>query len=354
MSIIQNYARDRALVMTRGCRADDPEIAALQVAALDDEGAFGVYADWCLEHVRPAWQDNPYYTPEWWRRAAAHDSEAVSLFDEGAEYRLCNACADILRERSGERPVIVDPPEGWDAVPDRDVVVESWRGRVCELSHPVERIMSDVWATVSYAHVLTLDGEIRRVNYANSEFGGGRAEVDAAPEVLDAYRAAKERIQAEREEQARRDREERAREEREREAATPRRGKLVRVVRGRKVPIGTEGRVGWYGESRYGWRVGIDTDDGERVWTSANNVEVVAQAAPEETADEPADVPELRRGMRVVVVRGRKAQGAAGTIGWYGRSRYGGMRVGIDTDDGERVWTDARNVEIAEEETCVA
>ena len=43
----------------------------------------------------------------------------------------------------------------------------------------------------------------------------------------------------------------------------------------RSASLGTTGTVGWYGETRYGIRVGIDTDKGERVWTDANNVEVV-------------------------------------------------------------------------------
>lgn len=57
----------------------------------------------------------------------------------------------------------------------------------------------------------------------------------------------------------------------------------VRVVKGRKVPHGTEGVVVWlkrvhYGQGYWnGWdtRIGIETNDGERVFTSLNNVELV-------------------------------------------------------------------------------
>lgn len=58
------------------------------------------------------------------------------------------------------------------------------------------------------------------------------------------------------------------------EAATPSRGKTVKVVRGRKVAKGTVGRVFWYGEGQWGWSVGLELNDGTRVFTAARNVEV--------------------------------------------------------------------------------
>lgn len=64
----------------------------------------------------------------------------------------------------------------------------------------------------------------------------------------------------------------------EREAKTPRKGRLVRVVRGRKVPKGTEGRVFWYDMNQWGWSCGIELQNGERVFTSASNVEAFASA----------------------------------------------------------------------------
>jgi len=228
--------------------------AELAVRALDDEQAFDVFCDWYVTHARPDWSGNEYFRKEWVR--------------EQLEDYLCR---DLVAKRSGECPRIVDTVDGGL----RCYTVESWIGRVCRLSQKNERIMSDVWATCFYAHVLTADGKVRIVGYGNDEFGGGRATVDADETVMAAY------LEAERQaEQERRRAEEiaveAARREREREeAAAPRRGRTVRVVRGRKVPLGTTGTVGWYGETRYGIRVGIDTDKGERVWTDANNVEVV-------------------------------------------------------------------------------
>ena len=72
------------------------------------------------------------------------------------------------------------------------------------------------------------------------------------------------------------------------EAATPRVGKTVRVIKGRKIPIGTVAEVTWYGAGKvYGYgsrdcppmRVGI-LAGGQRVYTDASNVEVIAQATP--------------------------------------------------------------------------
>lgn len=99
------------------------------------------------------------------------------------------------------------------------------------------------------------------------------ATVDATPEVLAAYAAWCQRVDAER----------RAAEA-AREAATPRFGKTVRVVKGRKVPVGTVAEVFWTGRngfnrSRWGRneieRIGLRLPDGSKVFTDASNVEVV-------------------------------------------------------------------------------
>jgi hypothetical protein len=109
--------------------------------------------------------------------------------------------------------------------------------------------------------------------YANS------ATVDATPAVQEAYAEyRRERAEAQREAQA------------AAEAATPRVGTTVRVVRGRKIPVGTVAEVTWFGEGKvygYGARYGLEPPmrvglmiDGERVYTAASNVEVIAPATP--------------------------------------------------------------------------
>lgn len=58
-------------------------------------------------------------------------------------------------------------------------------------------------------------------------------------------------------------------------------GAEVKVVRGRKIPIGTVGRVFWTGPNRFDRgltkNVGIELEDGSRVFTSELNVERTPQ-----------------------------------------------------------------------------
>lgn len=67
----------------------------------------------------------------------------------------------------------------------------------------------------------------------------------------------------------------------------PERGARVRVVKGRKIPKGTEGTVFWHGADKYRKRyaffggdseyerVGFETDDGEKFFTAASNLDVL-------------------------------------------------------------------------------
>ena len=62
-------------------------------------------------------------------------------------------------------------------------------------------------------------------------------------------------------------------------------GAQVRVERGRKVPLGTEGKVFWTGPDRYRpreMRIGLVTEDGERHFTAARNVERIDAEEPTE------------------------------------------------------------------------
>lgn len=99
----------------------------------------------------------------------------------------------------------------------------------------------------------------------------------------------------------------------------------------------------------YGTTMGV-TDDAVVDATP----EVVAQAAAyrermEAAARRRSIVREARllaRGKDVRVVRGRKVPiGTEGRIFWYGSTQYG-MRVGIETATGERMFTAATNVEV--------
>jgi hypothetical protein len=159
-------------------------------------------------------------------------------------------------------------------------------GAVVRTFSRCERIMSDVYADVSYAECWDAEkGKLVEWPYANSEFGYHTnhlsVEVDATPETLAAvaaYKAEKER-QAEEARQAAREAARLA------ELATPRKGKVVVVARGRKVAKGTTGTVIWYGPGKsfgYGpapMRVGVKDAAGTVHWLDAKNVDVVAQSA---------------------------------------------------------------------------
>ena len=60
------------------------------------------------------------------------------------------------------------------------------------------------------------------------------------------------------------------------EAETVRKGKEVEVFKGRKVPVGTKGRVFWMGNNGWGMSVGIETKEGDRMFTALSNVKIVS------------------------------------------------------------------------------
>lgn len=115
------------------------------------------------------------------------------------------------------------------------------------------------------------------VTLKEDQVGYENTERDATPEVISAWEAWKksevERINKIRREELIAQR----KYEHEQELLIPRRGKVVRVVKGRKVPKGTEGRVFWYGTTQYGRSVGIELNDGTKVFTAEYNVLVIAQ-----------------------------------------------------------------------------
>lgn len=91
----------------------------------------------------------------------------------------------------------------------------------------------------------------------------GHYEVDATPEVVDAYRAYTERLVVE-----------------QRafnalcDSQRVEKGKVVQVIRGRKVAHGTRGLVFWYGNNGYGESVGLRDVKGETYFTALTNVVV--------------------------------------------------------------------------------
>jgi|GEM_PF-5926192 len=152
-------------------------------------------------------------------------------------------------------------------------------GLVLSVEKTVDRVMSDVYADATYAHVWNPETEeIDRVliGLAFECYQGpwGHAEEDAA----DAIHEHLARKKAERRAAI-------VAAAREREAARPAKGKILRVIKGRKTPIGTTGECIWEGPDKYrahGRRVGIKDHRGEVHWTSSNNVEVVRESPEDE------------------------------------------------------------------------
>jgi hypothetical protein len=125
-------------------------------------------------------------------------------------------------------------------------------------------------------------------------------------------------------------------------------GTRVRVVSGRKSK-GVEGAVFWEGPNKYGegTRLGIKDDDDETHWVNAEHVEVIAAAPGAEEAEAAAaevDESKMQKGARV-----RWGDGNTGVIFWVGPNKYGpGLRLGVTSDAGGKVWLDAATVEVEE------
>lgn len=165
----------------------------------------------------------------------------------------------------------------------------TWVGCVLALGEHNYYDDSDFYAIVWDA----TEGKPREVQYATTRGWtyANSASVDATEEVLAAYREYTERQRRE------------ARERREAwEAVQPYVGRTVKVIKtfrskGAKVAVGTVAEVKWYGEDKYQsetvrmidpqFRIGFDVD-GQRVFTSAKNVEVYTEV--EVSAEEVAEV----------------------------------------------------------------
>lgn len=140
-----------------------------------------------------------------------------------------------------------------------------------ETSRTVQ-VMSDVWDTGRFAIYVDADGSVKEYGLGVSEFGyEGSVTVDASPETFGKafdYFYGIELDKANREF-------DRHVSNVVADAASVAKGKDVVVSRGRKVAKGTTGRVFWMGDNGWGVSVGIETADGNRVFTAAKNVDVV-------------------------------------------------------------------------------
>lgn len=128
-------------------------------------------------------------------------------------------------------------------------------------------------------------------------------------------------------------------------------GARVKIVGGLE-GVGTVGEIFWWGESKFGdgMRAGVSADDEQKYWVDEENLGWPDEEVPDEVMEAAEQASQFRRGDEVTVKSGKDA-GAAGTIFWWGESKWGdGMRAGVETDDGEKVWVDAEHLERVEVE----
>ena len=162
----------------------------------------------------------------------------------------------------------------WDhtVTPPATVLRPTYDGAVLKIHGRTERVMSDVWAWLTYASVW--DGTaVKDVIIACDDPSSvyGEATVDATAEVLaavaewtkaEAVKAVATMAALDAEERLYR-------------AKMVAKGKTLKVVKGRKVPKGTTGVCIWVGDGHWGRRVGLKDAAGTVHWTAATNVEVL-------------------------------------------------------------------------------
>lgn len=122
-------------------------------------------------------------------------------------------------------------------------------------------------------------------------------------------------------------------------------GDTVKIIGGRE-GVGEIGRIFWWGDSKYGegMRAGVATEDEEKYWVDEADLGWPDDEVPEEVIKQAEAASHFKRGDTVRVIAG-KDEGAMGTIFWWGDSRFGeGMRAGIETPDGDKVWADAEHL----------
>jgi hypothetical protein len=229
------------------------------------------------------------------------------------------------------------------------------------------RIMSDVWANLTYAVVWCDKNDAPfEIQVRNSEFGGETSQwdVDGSGEVMVKYTAWRGDFLIAREKAAEIRKiadDKRSAEEAEANAKNRahavRKGGKVKVVKGRKVPKGTVGECFWEGGGQYGPRIGLKEADGTTHWTATSNCTAILDDVPEGTtpdggwigymdgkykAEEAAAALLPKKGEWVKVIRGDD-DCKFGRIFWAK-----GTRIGIKMNPRDKtedpVWTNAEDV----------
>ena len=127
------------------------------------------------------------------------------------------------------------------------------------------------------------------------------------------------------------------------------RGARVKIVGGRE-GVGKVGEIFWWGESKFGdgMRAGVTGDDDIKYWVDEADLGWPEDELSPEAIETVKASKGLGKGVDVRVIAG-KSEGETGTIFWWGPSKWGeGMRAGVETHSGEKVWVDAAELEALE------
>jgi acetyl-CoA carboxylase carboxyltransferase component len=158
---------------------------------------------------------------------------------------------------------------------DDGTIEAAFTGCVVQTFFREERVMSDVYANVTYAVVFNAEKSTFEEVYVRAHFeldsGKRSATVDASDDIKSMYDL----------HQAIKESESKLSEMKHRFASqvvavkAPAMGRTVKVVKGRKVPVGTVGRCEWIGHGEYGMRIKIQEASGAIHWTAASNCEAI-------------------------------------------------------------------------------
>lgn len=148
---------------------------------------------------------------------------------------------------------------------DRNEIVRTWTTHEGLVLSPAyrreERVMSDIYADVSYCQVWNPATGLAETVCLGHHFElgitFGAATVDATPAIMATFKAQQEAARLAHEDAERKLAEAREQERKLAAHNRPEKGKIMQVVRGRKVPKGTIGRVFWLDDERNPCRVGL-------------------------------------------------------------------------------------------------
>jgi hypothetical protein len=131
-------------------------------------------------------------------------------------------------------------------------------------------------------------------------------------------------------------------------------GARVKIIGGLE-GVGAVGEIFWWGESKYGegMRAGVSTDDDQTYWVDEEDLGWPDEEVAPEVLEAAEEAAQFGRGDEIRVKAG-KHEGATGTIFWWGKSKWGeGMRAGVETDDGQKIWVDAEQLERGEDDESI-